>query len=59
MRTSALAKRISPYGTKKGHNFAIPGVLPQNFEKTCLEYWRCLMPNFTLIGEVPAEKTRD
>jgi len=27
------------------------------FQKTCFGYWRRLLPNFTPIGEVPAEKT--
>jgi len=33
------------------------GILPQKFQKTRLGYWRHLLPNFTPIGEVPAEKT--
>ena len=47
---------VLPYGAKKrkrGHNFAVP----VGFQKTCLGYWRHLVPNFTPIGEVPAEKT--
>ena len=34
------------------------GLSLQNFQKTCLRYWRCLMPNFTPNGEVAAEKPR-
>jgi len=33
------------------------GVLLRKFQKTCLGYWRWLMPNFTPFGEVAEQKT--
>jgi len=33
------------------------GISPPKLQKTCLGYWQRVVPNFTLIGEVLAEKT--
>jgi len=33
------------------------GILPPKFQNTCLGYWQGLLPNLTLISEVPVEKT--
>jgi len=32
-------------------------VSPQKYQRTCLGYWQCLVPNSMPIDEVPAEKT--
>jgi len=40
-----------------GHKFVFFDDIAPQFQKTCLGYWRRLLSYFTLIGEVPAEKT--
>ena len=39
------------------HNSAIPGAIPQKWEKTCLRCDQTAMQNFTPICKAPAEKS--